>query len=104
MADPARSDRLLDQIVRFVAAHKLQGVTVDFENVPAAAHKDLESFLTRMSAAFAPRGWIIAQAAPFDDDEWPYQAYASIVDYTMLMAYDQVDEHGPAGAIAAQDW
>lgn len=104
LADPARSDRLLDQIVRFVAAHKLQGVTVDFENVPAAAHKDLESFLTRMSAAFAPRGWIIAQAAPFDDDEWPYQAYASIVDYTMLMAYDQVDEHGPAGAIAAQDW
>ena len=57
-----------------------------------AAHKDLEDFLSRMSAAFAPHDWIIAQAAPFDDDDWPYQAYANIVDYTMLMAYDEVDD------------
>ena len=104
LADGARSDQLLKQIVSFIAAHRLQGVTVDFENVPVAAHKDLGAFLTRMSAAFAPHGWIIAQAAPFDDDEWPYKTYAGIVDYTMLMAYDQVDERGPAGPIAGQDW
>ncbi|HET7084347.1 MAG TPA: glycosyltransferase [Rhizomicrobium sp.] len=104
LADRARSDRLLGQIVQFVAANKLQGVTVDFEDVPKSAHKDLEDFLSRMSAAFAPHDWIIAQAAPFDDDDWPYQTYADIVDYTMLMAYDQVDEQGPAGSIAGQDW
>jgi cellulose synthase/poly-beta-1,6-N-acetylglucosamine synthase-like glycosyltransferase/peptidoglycan/xylan/chitin deacetylase (PgdA/CDA1 family) len=104
LADPVRSDRLLDQIVKFVADNRLQGVTVDFEQVPQAAHKDLEDFLTRMSAAFAPHDWIIAQAAPFDDDEWPYQTYADIVDYTMLMAYDQVDNEGPPGSIAGQDW
>ena len=104
LADRARTDRLLDQIVQFVAANKLQGVTVDFEQVPKSAHKDLEDFLTRMSAAFAPHDWIIAQCAPFDDDDWPYQTYADIVDYTMLMAYDQVDDSGPAGSIAGQDW
>ena len=104
LADRDRSDRLLDQIVRFVADHKLQGVTVDFEEVPPDAHKNLEDFLSRMSAAFAPHDWIIAQAAPFDDDHWPYQTYADIVDYTMLMAYDQVDDRGPPGAIAGQDW
>ena len=68
LADRARADQLLDQIIAFVAANKLQGVTVDFEEVPPAAHKDLEDFLSRMSAAFAPHDWIIAQAAPFDDD------------------------------------
>jgi cellulose synthase/poly-beta-1,6-N-acetylglucosamine synthase-like glycosyltransferase/peptidoglycan/xylan/chitin deacetylase (PgdA/CDA1 family) len=104
LADRGRSDRLLDQIVRFVAENKLQGVTVDFEEVPSGAHKDLEDFLSRMSAAFAPHDWIIAQAVPFDDDQWPYKTYADIVDYTMLMAYDQVDEKGPAGSIAGQDW
>ncbi len=57
-----------------------------------------------MSAAFAPHDWIIAQAAPFDDDQWPYQTYANIVDYTMLMAYDQVDDQGPPGSLAGQDW
>ncbi|HKQ46229.1 MAG TPA: polysaccharide deacetylase family protein [Rhizomicrobium sp.] len=104
LADRARSGRLLEQIVGFVAANKLQGVTVDFEAVPQAAHKDLEDFLSRLSAAFAPHDWIIAQAAPFDDEGWPYRTYADIVDYTMLMAYDQVDEHGPPGSIAGQDW
>ncbi|HKU55307.1 MAG TPA: polysaccharide deacetylase family protein, partial [Rhizomicrobium sp.] len=104
LADRTRSDRLLDLIVRFVADNRLQGVTVDFEQVPPAAHKDLEDFLTRMSAAFAPHDWIIAQAAPFDDDQWPYQTYTDIVDYTMLMAYDQVDNDGPPGSIAGQDW
>ena len=57
-----------------------------------------------MSAAFAPHDWIIAQAAPFDDDDWPYQTYANIVDYTILMAYDQHDDSGAAGAIAGEDW
>ena len=104
LSDPARATRLLDQIIAFVAGNKLQGVTVDFENLPPAAHKDLEDFLSRMSAAFAPHDWIIAQAAPFDDDQWPYQTYADIVDYTMLMAFDQVDDKGPPGSIAGQDW
>ena len=104
LADRTRADKLLDQIIAFVAANKLQGVTIDFEEVPKGAHKDLEEFLSRMSAAFAPHDWIIAQAAPFDDDDWPYQTYANIVDYTMLMAYDQVDDQGPPGSIAGEDW
>src|SRR4029077_385411 len=104
LADRARSDQLLDQIVGFVAVNKFQGVTIDFEEIPPSAHKDLEDFLSRLSAAFAPHDWIIAQAAPFDDDNWPYQTYADIVDYTILMAYDQTDENGAPGAIAGQDW
>src|SRR5882724_3908780 len=39
LADPARAGRLLDQMMAFIAAYKLQGVTVDFENVPQSAHK-----------------------------------------------------------------
>jgi cellulose synthase/poly-beta-1,6-N-acetylglucosamine synthase-like glycosyltransferase/peptidoglycan/xylan/chitin deacetylase (PgdA/CDA1 family) len=104
LADRDRADRLLNQITAFIAANKLQGVTIDFEQVPKGAHKDLEDFLSRMSATFAPHDWIIAQAAPFDDDDWPYQTYANIVDYTMLMAYDQVDDSGPPGSIAGEDW
>ena len=104
LADPVRSDKLLSDIMAFIAANKLQGVTVDFEEVPKSAHKDLEAFLTKMSAEFAPHDWIIAQAVAFDDDDWPYRTFADIVDYTMLMAYDQVDQDGPAGSIAAQDW
>jgi cellulose synthase/poly-beta-1,6-N-acetylglucosamine synthase-like glycosyltransferase/peptidoglycan/xylan/chitin deacetylase (PgdA/CDA1 family)/spore germination protein YaaH len=104
LADRTRSDQLLDQIVTFVAVNKFQGVTIDFEEVPQSAHKDLEDFLSRLSAAFAPHDWIIAQAAPFDDDDWPYHTYADIVDYTILMAFDETDDHGAPGAVAGQDW
>jgi cellulose synthase/poly-beta-1,6-N-acetylglucosamine synthase-like glycosyltransferase/peptidoglycan/xylan/chitin deacetylase (PgdA/CDA1 family)/spore germination protein YaaH len=104
LADPARRKALLDKVIEFIAAHKLQGVTIDFEQVPQTAHPVLQKFLTEMSAAFSSRGWIIAQAAPFDDDDWPYKAYAGIIDYTMLMAYDEHEDSGTPGSIAGQNW
>jgi cellulose synthase/poly-beta-1,6-N-acetylglucosamine synthase-like glycosyltransferase/peptidoglycan/xylan/chitin deacetylase (PgdA/CDA1 family)/spore germination protein YaaH len=104
LADPARSDQLLNQIVDFVASHKFQGITIDFEDMPAGAHKDLENFLSRLSAAFAPHDWIITQSVPFDDEAWPYRTYADIVDYTILMAYDQHEDQSGAGAVAGQSW
>ncbi len=72
--------------------------------MPNDAHGNLETFLARLSQLFAPHDWIIVQAAPFDDSDWPYKAYAQIVDYTMLMAYDEADDSGPPGAIAGQGW
>jgi cellulose synthase/poly-beta-1,6-N-acetylglucosamine synthase-like glycosyltransferase/peptidoglycan/xylan/chitin deacetylase (PgdA/CDA1 family) len=104
LADPARSDALRKQLVAFIATNKLQGLTVDFEQVPVTAHPDLERFLRALSADFIHRGWIVVMAAPFDDDAWPYQNYARIVDYTLLMAYDEHDDTGPAGSIAGQNW
>jgi cellulose synthase/poly-beta-1,6-N-acetylglucosamine synthase-like glycosyltransferase/peptidoglycan/xylan/chitin deacetylase (PgdA/CDA1 family)/spore germination protein YaaH len=104
LADDKRRAALLDQIVSFVAANKLSGVAVDFEEVPVSAHENLGAFLAEMSQAFAPHGWIIVQAAPFEDETWPYEAYANIVDYTLLMAYDEHDEANEPGSIAGQSW
>ena len=104
LADPARRAALLKQVMDFIAANKLEGVAIDFENVQPADHANLKLFLSEMSAGFAPHGWIIAQCAPFDDADWPYKDYAGIVDYTVLMAYDQADESSPPGAIAGEDW
>ncbi len=104
LADPTRRVALENGIVSFLAANKLQGVVVDFEVVPQAAYADIDTFLKELSAAFTPRGWIIVQAAPFDDKAWPYTTFAKSIDYTMLMAYDEHDESGAAGAIASEPW
>jgi len=104
LADPARRAILEKGLVSFLAEHKLQGVVVDFEEVPQGAHADLGSFLSELSALFAPRGWIVVQAAPYADDSWPYAAFAKFVDYTMLMAYDEHDDAGPPGSIASEPW
>ncbi len=104
LADPDRREKLANDIVSVLAANKLQGITIDFEDIPKAAHPNLEIFLARLSQIFAPHGWIIVQAVPFDDGDWPYRAYSQIVDYTMLMAYDEHDDSSPAGSIAGQGW
>ncbi|MEJ1968118.1 MAG: glycosyltransferase [Rhizomicrobium sp.] len=104
LADRTRSQALIDKLVAIMAANRLQGITVDFENVPKEAHPDLENFLHALSTAFTPHGWIVVMAVPFDDDEWPYADYARLADYMLLMAYDQHDDTGEAGSIAGQDW
>ncbi len=102
--DPARRAALLSQIVAFMSSHHFPALAVDFEQVPIAAHEGLKTFLSEMSAAFAPHGWIIVQTVPFDDDTWPYEDYANIVDYTILMAYDEHDDSDEPGSIAGQGW
>jgi peptidoglycan-N-acetylglucosamine deacetylase len=104
LEDRGRSDALIAKLAALVAANKLQGVTVDFESFPAEGHPAVEDFLKRLSAVFAPHGWVVVMAVPFDDSDWPYAAYARIVDYTLLMAYDEHDATGAAGSIASQSW
>ena len=62
------------------------------KGLPQSAYPDLATFLAELTQAFAPHDWIIVVAAPFDDDNWPYADYAKIVDYTLLMAYDEHDD------------
>jgi len=104
LADPARRALLEKSLVAFLSTYKLQGIVVDFEMVPEDAYGDLNDFLHELSTAFAPHGWIVVQAAPYDEPTWPYTTFAKSVDYTMLMAYDQHDETGDAGAIAGESW
>src|SRR5579871_4996639 len=104
LADKTRRDDLVGKLVGFIAAYKLQGVAIDFEEVPPAAHGDLATFLKQLSSSFVPHGWIVVLAVPFDDDHWPYAALAKLVDYTLLMAYDEHDDSSAAGSIAGQSW
>jgi peptidoglycan-N-acetylglucosamine deacetylase len=104
LADPAKRAARLKEIIDFLDFNECQGLTVDFEEVPDSAQANLKTFLNEMSAAFKPRGWKILLSVPFDDDSWDYVGYSKIVDYMILMAYDQHWETGAAGPIAGQSW
>jgi cellulose synthase/poly-beta-1,6-N-acetylglucosamine synthase-like glycosyltransferase/peptidoglycan/xylan/chitin deacetylase (PgdA/CDA1 family) len=104
LADPARRKKLISGVTAFVASHRMQGVTIDFEQLPDSSYRDLAQFMKELSHSFAPNGWVVVDAAPFDDDDWPFAALAPYVDYTMLMAYDQHDDTSGAGSIAGQSW
>ncbi|MEJ0052484.1 MAG: glycosyltransferase [Methylovirgula sp.] len=104
LADPAKRAARLKEIIDFLDFNQCRGLTVDFEEVPDGAQANLRTFLSEMSAAFKPHGWKILLSVPFDDDSWDYVAYSKIVDYTILMAYDEHWETGAAGPIASQSW
>jgi cellulose synthase/poly-beta-1,6-N-acetylglucosamine synthase-like glycosyltransferase/peptidoglycan/xylan/chitin deacetylase (PgdA/CDA1 family) len=104
LADPARRQARISEIVGFLAAYHFQGVTVDFEEVPPEAQADFKTFLGELSDAFAPHGWGIVLSVPFDDESWDYKGFADIVDFELLMAYDQHWAGKDPGSIAGQDW
>jgi cellulose synthase/poly-beta-1,6-N-acetylglucosamine synthase-like glycosyltransferase/peptidoglycan/xylan/chitin deacetylase (PgdA/CDA1 family)/spore germination protein YaaH len=104
LADPAVRAARIAQIVTFLDANHFQGVTIDFEEVPEASQKDLKAFLNELNDAFDPHGWGIVLSVPFDDSTWDYAGYADIVDFELLMAYDQHWAGKDPGSIAAQDW
>ncbi len=104
LAQPERRKRLIAQLADFIAQKKLQGIVVDFEDIPVGSRKDLKSFLKELSATFSPNGWVVVLATPVGDDTWPFEQMASVIDYTMLMAYDEHWPAGGAGSVAGQPW
>jgi cellulose synthase/poly-beta-1,6-N-acetylglucosamine synthase-like glycosyltransferase/peptidoglycan/xylan/chitin deacetylase (PgdA/CDA1 family)/spore germination protein YaaH len=104
LADPVRRHILVGGITSYIGTNKFQGTVVDFEGLPQSAYPDLGAFLAELKRAFAPHGWLVVVASPFDDDSWPYADYAKVADYTLLMAYDEHDDTGAAGSIAGQSW
>ncbi|CAN5364852.1 glycosyltransferase [soil metagenome] len=96
--------KLITATLEAINKYKFGGITIDIEEVPDSSQTDLFTFMRELRAAFQPRGLILAQAVPFDNPDWNYQAYASVTDYLMLMAYDQHWSTGGAGPVAGQDW
>ena len=104
MADPARRRERLNSVLAFIEEHKLQGIMIDFEQIPDDAHRDTLAFLSEVHAAFKAKGLIVAVAAPFDDPHWNYKAYAKVCDYLMLMGYDEHWSDSQPGSVASQSW
>ncbi|HEX3429938.1 MAG TPA: glycosyltransferase [Rhizomicrobium sp.] len=104
LADPLRRHFLVRGITNYIAANKFQGTVVDFEGLPESSYPALGAFLSELKRAFTPHGWLVVVASPFDDDSWPYVAYAKVADYTLLMAYDEHDDTSGAGSVAGQSW
>lgn len=104
LADPGQRAAHIAQIERFLATGQFQGLVIDFESIPPAAHDNLLRFLGELKTVFASHHWTLAVAVPFDDNHWDYAAYAQASDYLMLMAYDEHWEEGRPGSIASQDW
>ncbi|WP_267395508.1 MULTISPECIES: polysaccharide deacetylase family protein [unclassified Sphingomonas] len=104
LADPRARGALLDRLVSWLAANHAGGAFFDFEDLPANAQVNYRTFLGEAQRRFAPRGWVVAIAAPVGNPDWDLPAYARVTDKIFLMAYDEHETGGEAGPIASQRW
>jgi cellulose synthase/poly-beta-1,6-N-acetylglucosamine synthase-like glycosyltransferase/peptidoglycan/xylan/chitin deacetylase (PgdA/CDA1 family)/spore germination protein YaaH len=95
---------VIDSLLATIEEKRFGGITVDLEEVPADSQANLLKFVSEMQAAFHEKGLIVAQAVPFDNPDWDYNAYARVTDYIMLMAYDEHWSAGQPGPVAGQEW
>ena len=100
----AARQKLIAALLDVVAKNNFGGLTVDIEEVPAKSQTDLYIFVNELHQELQKRDLILAQAVPFDNEDWNYTAFASITDYLMLMGYDQHWSTGEAGPVAGEDW
>lgn len=104
LAEPGARARAIGSILGFIRAKGLQGINVDFENVPEGSMGRLVTFMGELHAACHPLGLEVSQCVPADDTSWPYARLARVVDYLVLMAYDEHESSSEAGPVASQVW
>jgi peptidoglycan-N-acetylglucosamine deacetylase len=100
---PARA-RAIQQLLDTAQTYKLQGVSIDFENVLDKSQPFLLQFLTELRAALQPAGLEISINLPANNDSFDYAKISSLVDYVILMVYDQHYSSKESGPVAAIDW
>ncbi|HVH67335.1 MAG TPA: glycosyltransferase [Gemmatimonadales bacterium] len=104
LARPRLWRRAIATIADTLARYDLAGVTLDFENVPRAAHPALRRFLRALKKRLERDHRLVTQAVPGDDPEWPLERYGAIDDYLFLMLYDEHDPSDEPGPIASERW
>jgi cellulose synthase/poly-beta-1,6-N-acetylglucosamine synthase-like glycosyltransferase/peptidoglycan/xylan/chitin deacetylase (PgdA/CDA1 family)/spore germination protein YaaH len=95
---------LAARLAGFAREQKLDGIVVDFEELPDVRMPFVAQLLNELRQLLRGSTIQVAVALPLENDSYPYRRYAGCVDFVVLMAYDQHWSTGDSGPIAAQDW
>jgi hypothetical protein len=106
--------RAVENIHRLLVEGGYDGVNIDFEGMPPSTRAGLTAFMRELSARLRSAGLLVTMAVPAKwsaDDSinsfaacFDYAALGEVVDYLVIMTYDQ---HGPwsgPGPVAGADW
>jgi cellulose synthase/poly-beta-1,6-N-acetylglucosamine synthase-like glycosyltransferase/spore germination protein YaaH/peptidoglycan/xylan/chitin deacetylase (PgdA/CDA1 family) len=101
---PAKSQRLINDVIKLLTANHFAGINVDFEELQEARNEVLTNFQKNLYNALHAKGFLVTQnVSPFNDD-YNYTELAKYNDYLFLMAYDQHSESTKPGPVCSQKW
>jgi spore germination protein YaaH len=106
-------ERAIAGILQVLDRYGYDGVNIDLENIPAGDRQALTSFVRELATAVRERGRTVSIAVPArteDDptDDWAgafhLRTLGQIVDFVVLMAYDEHWDTSPPGPVASLPW
>ncbi|MCX7923672.1 MAG: glycosyl hydrolase family 18 protein [Clostridia bacterium] len=104
-------DNLIREILAYASLYKLDGINIDFENIYKEDKDVLTQFVREITPLLKEQGLVVSidVTVPDGSDNWSLcydrEALGQVVDYVMLMAYDQHWSTSPtAGSVAQLVW
>lgn len=102
---------MIQQLIAFAEIYKLQGINIDFENVHTKDKDNLLQFVKELTPLLHEQGLVVSiDVTPKSTSEmWSLfldrAALGKVVDYMMVMAYDEHWASSPkAGSVASLPW
>lgn len=102
---------MIQQLIAFAEIYNLQGINVDFENVYTKDKENLVQFMKEMTPLLHEQGLVVSiDVTPKSNSEmWSVfldrPALGKVVDYMMVMAYDEHWASSPkSGSVASLPW
>ncbi|WNR45502.1 glycosyl hydrolase family 18 protein [Paenibacillus roseipurpureus] len=103
--------KMIKQLLGFAQTYKLQGINIDFENVYLKDKENLVQFVREMTPFMHAQGLSVSiDVTPKSSNEmwsmfYDRPALAEVVDYMMLMAYDEYWATSPkSGSVSSIPW
>lgn len=103
--------KIIKQLLGFAQTYKLQGFNIDFENVYLKDKENLTQFVREMTPFMHEQGLAVSiDVTPKSTNEmwsmfYDRPALAEVVDYMMVMAYDEYWATSPkSGSVSSLPW
>ncbi|MEK7075833.1 MAG: glycosyl hydrolase family 18 protein [Patescibacteria group bacterium] len=104
LSNPTAREKVVVSVLEYVKKNNLDGVSLDFEQVPKGSQKDYVSFLSELVKQIHAINKEVSVHVPADDPSWDYSGIAKVVDQVIVMIYDEHFSITEAGPIASLSW
>jgi peptidoglycan-N-acetylglucosamine deacetylase len=104
LADQAKKDRLISDVLSELERNNFVGVNVDLEELKETTDEPLVNFQKELYERLHEKGFLVTQdVIPFNND-YNYKSLVQYNDYIFVMAYDQFSQNTSPGPICDQKW
>ncbi len=100
--NPAKKERLINDIIKYLTRYQLQGVNIDFEDFKEDKNEPIISFQKELYEKLHAAHFIVTQDVMPNDTDFSPKELGKYNDYLFLMAYDEHYPTSVPGPISSQ--